>query len=51
VKGAKNHAFQQFDPRDTLDVELAKLKPYNLEKLTEFADNIRAYVENIILRF
>ena len=51
VKGAKNHAFQQFDPRDTLDVELAKLKPYNPEKLTEFADIIKPYVENIILRF
>jgi pyruvate formate lyase activating enzyme len=51
VKGAKNHAFQQFDPRDTLDVELAKLKPYNPEKLTEFADIIKPYVENTILRF
>lgn len=51
VKGAKNHALQQFDPRDTLDVELAKLKPYNPEKLTEFADSIKPYVENTILRF
>jgi pyruvate formate lyase activating enzyme len=50
VKGAKTHAFQQFVPEDTLDKKFATLKPYASEKITEFADTMKNYVENVLLR-
>ncbi len=50
VKGAKTHAFQQFVPQDTLDKKFETLKPYAPETITEFADTMKEYAENVILR-
>jgi pyruvate formate lyase activating enzyme len=50
VKGAKTHAFQQFVPQDTLDKRFEGLKPYAPEVITEFAETMKKYAENAILR-
>ena len=50
VKGAKTHAFQQFVPQDTLDKRFEGLKPYAPETIAEFAENMKKYAENVILR-
>jgi pyruvate formate lyase activating enzyme len=50
VKGAKTHAFQQFVPQDTLDKRFEALKPYAPETIAEFAENMKKYAENVILR-
>jgi hypothetical protein len=50
VKGAKTHAFQQFVPQDTLDKRFEGLKPYAPETISGFAETMRKYAENVILR-
>jgi pyruvate formate lyase activating enzyme len=50
VKGAKTHAFQQFVPQDTLDKRFEGLKPYAPEVISGFAETMKNYVENVILR-
>lgn len=50
VKGAKTFAFQQFIPDDPLDKALRTLKPYPPQKIADFAEKMRDYVENIVLR-
>lgn len=50
VKGAKNHVFQQFAPQDTLNKKYKSLKPYAPETITEFAETMKKYAENVILR-
>jgi pyruvate formate lyase activating enzyme len=50
VKGAKTHAFQQFVPQDTLDKRFEALKPYVLEIINGYAETMRKYAENVILR-
>lgn len=50
ASGAKNHAFQQFEPRGALDKKFSKLKPYAKERITEFAETMKNYVENVIIR-
>jgi pyruvate formate lyase activating enzyme len=50
VKGVKTHAFQQFVPQDTLDKKFETLKPYAPERITEFAEIMKKYAENVILR-
>jgi pyruvate formate lyase activating enzyme len=50
VKGARNHAFQQFVPQDTLDKRFEGLKPYAPETIAEFAETMKKYTENVILR-
>ena len=50
IKGSKTHALQQFIPGDTLDKRFATLKPYAPEAINEFAEIIRKYTENIVLR-
>jgi pyruvate formate lyase activating enzyme len=50
IKGSKIHAFQQFVPRDTFDKRFESLKPYAPETINEFAENIRQYTENLLLR-
>lgn len=50
VKGAKTHAFQQFVPQDTLDKKFETIKPYAPETITEFAETMKKYAENVILR-
>jgi pyruvate formate lyase activating enzyme len=50
VKGAKTHAFQQFVPQDTLDKRFEDLKPYALEIINGYAETMRKYAANVILR-
>ena len=50
VKGSKTHALQQFIPQDTLDKRFQGLKPYAPETISDFAETIRKYTENVLLR-
>ncbi len=50
VKGAKTYAFQQFVPQDTLDKRFETLKPYASETIAGFAETMKKYAENTILR-
>lgn len=50
VKGAKTFAFQQFISDDTLDKTFRTLKPYSSETIAGFAEKIKQYVDNIMLR-
>ena len=50
VKGACTHAFQQFVSKDTLDKRFETFTPYAPEIITEFAENMKKYAENTILR-
>jgi len=50
VKGAKTHALQQFVPQETLDKKFEGVKPYSPETITEFAETMKKFAENVILR-
>jgi len=50
AKGAKTFAFQQFVPENAFDKAFRRLKPYPPENIEEFAENIKKYVKNVILR-
>ncbi|MEM2465930.1 MAG: anaerobic ribonucleoside-triphosphate reductase activating protein [Candidatus Bathyarchaeia archaeon] len=50
TKGAKNYALQQFIPGDTLSEEYKNLKSYSLDVIAGFAETLRKYVENVVLR-
>jgi len=50
VKGAKTHALQQFVPQDTLDKSFRALRPYAPEVISGFAETMRKYAENVVLR-
>ncbi len=50
VKDAKVHSLQQFVPDDTLDKQFIKVKPYSPEVVAEFAQTLRKFVDNVILR-
>jgi pyruvate formate lyase activating enzyme len=50
VKGAKTLALQQFVPDDTLDKSFQVLRPCAPEVIQSFADAMRKYAENVILR-
>ena len=50
LKGARTHAFQQFVPQDTLDKSFQALRPYAPEAISGFAETMRKYAENVILR-
>ncbi|MGQ9551779.1 MAG: anaerobic ribonucleoside-triphosphate reductase activating protein [Candidatus Bathycorpusculaceae bacterium] len=50
IKGARAHALQQFIPEDTLDKKFESLKPYTPEKIAEYAEKMKGYVEKVILR-
>jgi pyruvate formate lyase activating enzyme len=50
VKGAKTFAFQQFIPENTLDKGFTNLKPYSPENIAKFAETMKKYADNIILR-
>ncbi len=50
VKGALTYALQQFVPEDTLDKRYREVKPYPLETIREFAEVIKKYAENVVLR-
>jgi pyruvate formate lyase activating enzyme len=50
IKGSKIHALQQFIAADTLDKRFASVRPYAPEKLSEIAEIIGKYTDNVILR-
>ncbi|HVP16310.1 MAG TPA: anaerobic ribonucleoside-triphosphate reductase activating protein [candidate division Zixibacteria bacterium] len=50
IKGVKNFVLQQFVPDDTLDRTLNSLKPYPRESMAGFAENMKSYAENVMLR-
>lgn len=50
VKSAKTFAFQQFVSGDTLDKTFRGLKPYSPEVIASFAETMKRYVANVILR-
>jgi len=50
AKGAKTFAFQQFISEDTLDKAFQTVKPYPIETIAKFADAMKKYAENIVLR-
>jgi len=50
VKGGKRFAFQQFVPGDTLDKTFNGVKPYPPDVIAGFAENMKKYVAEIMLR-
>jgi pyruvate formate lyase activating enzyme len=50
VKGAKTYAMQQFIPEDTMDKSFQALRPYAPEVFRGFAETMRKYAENVVLR-
>jgi len=50
VRGAKTFAFQQFVAGDTLDRGLNTVEPYSPECIAGFAESMRKYAENVMLR-
>lgn len=50
TKGAKRFAFQQFVPGDNLDKAFNIVKPYPSDTIVHFADIMKDYVDEIILR-
>lgn len=50
VKGAKTWVLQQFVPGDTLDKEMTGVKAYPPERISQYAETIKACAENIVLR-
>ncbi len=50
ARGAKTFAFQQFIPEDTLDKSMRTIKPYSPETVTGYADIMKKYVDETILR-
>jgi len=50
VKGASVLILQQFVPDDTLDKKFQELKPYPPETIHEFAEAMKKYVTNVVLR-
>jgi pyruvate formate lyase activating enzyme len=50
AKDAKCLVLQQFVPNDTLDKTFSSVKPYSPEVIAEFADVMKKYVNNVVLR-
>jgi pyruvate formate lyase activating enzyme len=50
VKGARSLVFQQFVPNDTLDKRFRSLQPYAPEAISEFAETMKKFTENVELR-
>ena len=50
VKGAKTYALQQFVPMNTLDKRCQKVKPYTPEVIAGFAETLKKFVGNVVLR-
>jgi len=50
VKGAKTFAFQQFISEDTLDKTFKNLKQYPPATIAEFAETMKKYADEVILR-
>lgn len=50
AKDAKRIVLQQFIPNDTLDKTFNNVKPYSPEVIAYFADVMKKYVNNVVLR-
>lgn len=50
VQGAKRFIFQQFVPGDTLDTTFNSVKPHTSDTLSHFADQMKEYVEKVLIR-
>jgi len=50
ISGAKKYALQQFEPENCKDIELKKLKPANIETVSQMMDTAKKYVKNVIYR-
>jgi pyruvate formate lyase activating enzyme len=50
VEGGKRFAFQQFVPGDTLDKDFNGIKPYPPEVIAGFAETMKRYVAETMLR-
>jgi pyruvate formate lyase activating enzyme len=50
TKGSKNHALQQFIPKNTQNKHYQTLQCYAPETIKEFANTLNKYTENLILR-
>ena len=50
VRGGKRFAFQQFVPGDTLDKTFNTVKPYATAVVASFADTMKKYVTEVVLR-
>jgi len=50
VKGSKTHSLQQFIPDDTLDKRYQTIRPYQPETFNEFAEILKKYVPNVVLK-
>ncbi len=49
VEGARRFAFQQFIPGDTLDPPFSSTIPYIKERISQLADIMTSYVEEVTL--
>ena len=50
VSGATRFVFQQFVSGDTLDKNMSGLKPYSSETISHFAEIMKNYVDEVLLR-
>jgi len=50
VKGGKRFAFQQFISGDTLGRNFNNVKPYDAEVISDFAEIMKQYVDEVVLR-
>ena len=50
VEGARRFTFQQFIPGDTLDPSFSTKTPFSREQITQLADIMTSYVEEVTLK-
>ena len=50
IKGATTFALQQFVPNDTLDKKYSSIRPYAPEVIEEYAQTMKKYAKNVMLR-
>jgi pyruvate formate lyase activating enzyme len=50
VEGARRFAFQQFIPGDTLDPSFSSIIPYTKEQISQLANIMASYVEEVDIR-
>ncbi len=50
IKGAKRYVLQQFKPTKAIDPDTLSIIPYTLERLEDFSEIIKDYVDEVIIR-
>lgn len=50
VKGGRRFTLQQFTPGDTLDETFNDVKPYTKTQLARFAETLKRYVSEVVIR-